>query len=843
MKSNQSRDRHPLVVAEINVTTQNRWLLLVSIAGMLGLSLPAQAQITGTNGTTVTPVGNTTDITGGQSVGTNPTNLFHTFGQFNVGNGQTANFVATPTIVNVLGRVNGGTPSVIDGTLKVTGGNNPNLFLMNPAGIVFGAGATLNVPGSFTATTATSIEFGKGNWFNAFDQNTPNNYAALLGNPTGLGFVSGVQPGSIFSAANLTTTPGQSITLVGGTVISMGTIKTEGGNITIATVPDNKFVRLSSDGNLLSLDLPVDANNQMHNARAENFKPLALPELLTSSQVVKDITANHVTVGADGVVSLKTDPTLIIANGDTVTKPNRTISQGDVITKDLDAGIPNSFGASPILNSDPALNAGNVQIESNKAILTGQISTSNRDFGGFVLNQQGANSGGNGGNITLTAQTEIKTGAINSETSRYYSLAPLTLSNDLVATLRPTGGNVSFSTKTGDIIVDSISTQNSAIGTGIYSARGGNLSIDAGGLFRVVDYIPSFFSSVRVNNYGNININHGGTEFIIGGKATEVDNPPLGTTFKIDPAPPEFIFPASASGSLGVIITSVKINGNLGVVYSSQNVSGINVNSTAGNNAGGGAVGGGAAGGGAAGGGGAVGGGVAGGGAAGGGAVGGGAVGGGAAGGGAVGGGAVGGGAVGGGAVGGGAVGGGAAGGGVAGGGAAAGGAAGGGAAGGGAAAGGAAGGGVAGANGANGVNGGATNGGANGANGVNGTNGTAANGANGANGNANGANGNGTNANNGNGSNQVNGNQGENGTQGETKTAQDDANSPSDQKVTKRKTAIQCDRNAQAAAKAKIDRLKSGYIEKPNTSAADPCDPKFNGNAILQILNGKKSQ
>lgn len=64
--------------------------------------------------------------------------------------------MTSPSIRNILGRVTGGNPSIINGLIKVTGGNS-NLFLINPAGIIFGAGARLNVPADFTATTANGI--------------------------------------------------------------------------------------------------------------------------------------------------------------------------------------------------------------------------------------------------------------------------------------------------------------------------------------------------------------------------------------------------------------------------------------------------------------------------------------------------------------------------------------------------------------------------------------------------------------------------------------------------------------------------------------------------------------
>jgi filamentous hemagglutinin family protein len=128
-------------------------VLAVSLGTVLSNS--AQAQITsGGDGTAISPNGSTIDITGGTQAGSN---LFHNFGQFNVNAGQTANFV-DPGVQNILGRVTGGNASLINGVLQVTGGN-ANLYLMNPAGIVFGSGARLSVPGSFTATTANGIGF------------------------------------------------------------------------------------------------------------------------------------------------------------------------------------------------------------------------------------------------------------------------------------------------------------------------------------------------------------------------------------------------------------------------------------------------------------------------------------------------------------------------------------------------------------------------------------------------------------------------------------------------------------------------------------------------------------
>ncbi|HBH81419.1 MAG TPA: filamentous hemagglutinin, partial [Nitrospira sp.] len=130
-------------------------VLLILLAPSVG-----NAQITTTitssgPNTQVTQVGNAHSITGGTRPGGGP-NLFHSFGNFTVGTGDLANFsnnTGLPTS-NILGRVTGGTISTIDGTIQTTGFGNANLFLMNPSGIVIGPGASLNVGGSVSFTTA-----------------------------------------------------------------------------------------------------------------------------------------------------------------------------------------------------------------------------------------------------------------------------------------------------------------------------------------------------------------------------------------------------------------------------------------------------------------------------------------------------------------------------------------------------------------------------------------------------------------------------------------------------------------------------------------------------------------
>ncbi|OUC13285.1 MAG: hypothetical protein B0A82_17495 [Alkalinema sp. CACIAM 70d] len=233
-------------------------------------------------GTQVTPTGTTIDISGGTQ---NGGNLFHSFQQFNVGADQTANFLTQPTVQNILGRIVGGEASLINGKLQVTG-SNANLLLINPAGVIFGQNATLNVPGSFTATTADRIGFSNGQGFNAIGA---NDYASILGQPIEYQF-SALQPGSVINTGNLTVNAGQSLALLGGTVVNTGTLTAPNGKITIASTLGNQTLRIQPDGSLLGLEIPLNDRSTVNNS------PIAaksLPELLTGGEVA---TATGLTV-------------------------------------------------------------------------------------------------------------------------------------------------------------------------------------------------------------------------------------------------------------------------------------------------------------------------------------------------------------------------------------------------------------------------------------------------------------------------------------------------------------------------------------------------------------------
>ncbi|MEL4897156.1 two-partner secretion domain-containing protein [Crocosphaera sp. Alani8] len=153
--------------------------------------------------------------------------LFHSFLEFNVAENGSVYFSNPANIQNILSRVTGSNASHILGTLGVLG--KANLFLINPNGIIFGENATLDVKGSFYATTSNSIQWGEDGFFSAIKSQRSN---LLSVNPDTLFFNHAANhQGSIVNQGNLSVKSGQNITLWGNTVVNNGGLIAPGGTV------------------------------------------------------------------------------------------------------------------------------------------------------------------------------------------------------------------------------------------------------------------------------------------------------------------------------------------------------------------------------------------------------------------------------------------------------------------------------------------------------------------------------------------------------------------------------------------------------------------------------------
>jgi filamentous hemagglutinin family protein len=194
------------------------------------------AQITpdatlGAEGSFITPTVNVRGlpaqlIEGGATRGIN---LFHSFSEFNVPEGQRVYFASPTGIETILSRVTGNHLSNILGTLGVDGG--ANLFLLNPNGITFGQNARLDIAGSFFASTANSLVFEDGSKFSATNPEAPP--LLTIGIIPGVQYGSSQPRGTISNAGNLAVGATRSLTLHGSTVTSTGSLTASGGKVQV----------------------------------------------------------------------------------------------------------------------------------------------------------------------------------------------------------------------------------------------------------------------------------------------------------------------------------------------------------------------------------------------------------------------------------------------------------------------------------------------------------------------------------------------------------------------------------------------------------------------------------
>ena len=498
-----------------------------------------KAQVTpdGTVNTTVNQNGNVSEITGGQTEGSN---LFHSFQDFSVPTGNEANFINADTIENIFSRVRGGNISNIDGLISTSG--SANLFLINPAGIIFGENARLDVGGSFIGSSANSILFPDGVEFSASDaQPQP---ILTINAPIGLNFRD--NPGDIVNRADsfddgdtpdnvfddftigLRVGDDQTIGLIGGNVsFDGGFVTARGGRIEVGSVAENSIVSLTEIES--GWDIGYENVTNFQDLNLANFAQIG--SFSQNGEVTGDVQVRgrNITltqgsqlgvfsqVGQAGDVSVLASESITIdGNSIEIGGDNVSSSIFNVINNEASGENSQITIETPQLNltNGGAINAFNVNSTSQGVGISIAVSeifmngTINFDTDSFiptgVLAQTFPQAVGDGGNITIeTAKLIVNSGAeINTETfgvgnagdlivnaNESVELVGTNLSDVNLSDVNPSGlqANVEQSGNTtgngGDITVNTprlivkdgaqISSLTSSQGTG------GNITVDA----------------------------------------------------------------------------------------------------------------------------------------------------------------------------------------------------------------------------------------------------------------------------------------------------------------------------------------------------------------------------
>lgn len=489
------------------LSTEKFWLFALTL---ILLPLPVKAQSISADGTTATDV-TTTDnqnfnIDGGDRAGGN---LFNSFGRFSVPTNGSANFNNPADVQNIINRVTGGSLSDIDGLIKSNGA--ANLFLINPAGIIFGQNARLDIGGSFLGSTADRLTFSDGTEFSA--TGTLAKPVLTINAPIGLGFrnnpaaIVNRSTGSVNPTTNkfegIQVKPGNNLTFAGGDIsFNGGKVKAPGGNVSLGGLASTGQLTINSNGRLgfpegiarsnvsfqgADVDVLVDSPGGNGGSIAIDANNL---QILEKSVLRAGIRSGALADSRAGDIVFNTTDTINISGGSDVQNTLATGVLGRGGDINIQARNLNLSDSSSLLRTRTFSggNAGNININTSD-----RISIAN-----------------NASLITSTINAQGKAGDINLNTNNMSLvnnalLGSTTIANRGVATgnagnvVMNVGNNLSID---GSLIINSVDRANSTDRT---EGSAGDIDLKTGSL-TMTNKARIQNSTISVGNSGNIYI-------------------------------------------------------------------------------------------------------------------------------------------------------------------------------------------------------------------------------------------------------------------------------------------------------------------------------------------------
>jgi filamentous hemagglutinin family protein len=399
----------------------NRWSFLVTVVSFV-MASPAIAQVVPDNSLNTTV--STSDrlnftIGEGRQVGGN---LFHSFRDFSIPTGGSASFNNAASIQNIIGRVTGGNISNIDGLIRANG--SANLFLINPKGIIFGANASLNIGGSFVASTADRIRFADGVEFSTSSAQTP----PLLTINTPIGLQYGSNPGAIrvlgtgnnltldsSFAVDLSNRPvglqvnsRQTLALIGGDVtLQGGNLTASSGRIEIGSIRNGEVTLTNPNWAVNYAGLDQFGTVQLNQAASINTSGEGSGSIQIQGQTIKVVEGSGILsitqAARDGQLLILRSPNSIEISG---TSPDGSFPSSifsDVSQTATGNGGNVAIAAQSLVIKEGALISTSTLGEGNAGDLSVRVTDLNVNTRGNIYSDVNQTANGNGGNSTIIA--------------------------------------------------------------------------------------------------------------------------------------------------------------------------------------------------------------------------------------------------------------------------------------------------------------------------------------------------------------------------------------------------------------------------------------------------------
>ena len=226
--------------------------LFVFLSSLLSsLTLHAEITLDGTLGSRIALEG--PDYTIGAKLGQqHGSNLFHSFEKFNLNATESATFSGPNHINSIISRVTGGYASSIDGTLRSLI-PNADVYFINPAGIMFGANAKLDVQGSFHASTADTLHLQYGGEFNA---RHPQESLLTVAPVSAFGFLTDSSAALHIQGSHIEVPAGNNLSFVASNLqINQAKLTTNGGNLHLASIAQAGKIQWQPEESISSLQL------------------------------------------------------------------------------------------------------------------------------------------------------------------------------------------------------------------------------------------------------------------------------------------------------------------------------------------------------------------------------------------------------------------------------------------------------------------------------------------------------------------------------------------------------------------------------------------------------------